>query len=104
MAKLEMKASDLCELYILLDMYGQTYGATEETQSLIEAVKAKCREQGITEIRNSRKAGRPKTITPETDAAIMNLRAAGKTIRAIAAETGVSRAYVHQLINRHMNP
>ena len=102
MTRIEMRASDLCELYILLEMYGQTYGTTEGIRDLTEAVKAKCREQGITEIRNSRKAGRPKTITAEQDAEIMNLRAAGKTIRAIAAETGVSRAYVHQLISGHM--
>lgn len=98
MARVEMRKSDLCELYILLEMYVQTYG-TAEAEKLTAEVKEKCREQGIKEIRNSRKAGRHKSITPEQDAEILQLRATGASIRDIAAQTGVSRGYVHKLIN-----
>lgn len=103
MAKIEMKASDLCELYILLEMYGQTYGTTEGIRDLTEAVKAKCREQGITDIRNPKNAGRKKVHGQETESEILELRRQGLTMRQIAQETNVSAGYVSKLIKKHMN-
>lgn len=98
MNRLEMKKTDLGELYNLLEMYERTYGGVPGR--LLEAVMAAYRQQGGEgSIRNPRGAGRKKVTTQEEILEVRELREKGYKIREIAAETGYSVGYVHKLIN-----
>lgn len=107
MARLEMKATDLGELYVLLKMYQMVY--EEVPEWLIGNIER--RYKTIYEVRNSniralsitnpRGAGRKSNIAPEEKEKILRLRRSGMTIREVASETGYSIGYVHKLIHEH---
>ena len=60
-------------------------------QERIKAGLARARSQGT-------KLGRPKSTTPEVEAAVLKARAEGKSIRAIAREMGISSGAVQRTI------
>lgn len=107
MAKIEMKAADLGELYALLKMYQSVYG--EVPESLIKDIR--CRFKTICAVcsasgnpistTNPRGAGRKSKIEPEEREQITQMRNSGMTIREIAAKTGYSTGCVHKLIHEH---
>ncbi len=69
MGQMEMKLSDLCELYILVELYERTYGQPGITiGELKETVREKCEERGMADvIRNARNAGRKRnTVKKQT--------------------------------------
>ena len=100
MSRIEMKRTDLGELYILLEMYGRTYGGVPE--NLLETIKGAYRRQGGEKpIRNARGAGRKSRISPEQICRARELREKGCKIREIAEEMGYSTGFVHKLINEH---
>jgi len=103
MQRIEMKRSDLCELYILMDLYERTYEQSEITAGeLKECVRQKCEEQGMAgSIKNARNAGRKKKYSEETDRKVLEEYRCGKSIREIASETGCSTGYVQKLIYEH---
>lgn len=105
MVKTEMQLSDLCELYILLELYEKTYRQPGITiEELKGSVRKKCEERGKTgSIRNARNAGRKKKYKEETDKKILAGSSHGKTIREIASETGCSTGYVQKLIYEHQH-
>ncbi len=99
MQRIKMKRTDLCELYILLELYERTYGQSGITAvELKECVRQKCEEQGMAGcIKNARNAGRKKKYSEETDRKVMKEYGQGKSIRKIAAETGCSTGYVQKI-------
>lgn len=108
---LQMKPSELGELYALLNMYQNVYGGVEG-KLLAEIVDNYnisvacfcCNSKNkhiIPPITNSRGVGRKRRNVPQEAAKIRQLRESGKTIRAIASETGRSTGYVHKLIYEH---
>ena len=108
---LQMKSSELGELYALLHMYQNVYGGVEG-KLLAEIVdnyniSAACfccnseNKQPVPPITNPRGAGRKRRNVPQEAAKIRQLRESGKTIRAIASETGRSTGYVHKFIYEH---
>lgn len=107
MARLEMKATDLGELYVLLKMYQMVYG--EAPEWLIRNVKnrfkttykVKSSDTRAFSITNPRGAGRRSNVDPEEKERIIRLRRSGMTIREVASETGYSIGYVHKLIHEH---
>lgn len=100
MRMIEMKRTDLGELYILLEMYGRTYGGVPE--NLLERIKCAYRRQGGEQpIRNVRGAGRKSRNNAEQICRAKELREKGCKIREIAEEMGYSIGYVHKLINEH---
>ncbi len=105
MGQMEMQLSDLCELYILVELYEKTYGQPGITiGELKETVRKKCEGRGMTDIiRNARNAGRKKKYSEETDRGIVDGYKQGKSIRKIASETGCSTGYVQKLIYEHRN-
>lgn len=104
MGNIEMKKSDLAELYTLLEMYGRTYGKTAEVEELLTEMERLYEEaRGTGVIGNSRGAGRKGKYPEETKRKILELREEGNSIRKIAGETGCSTGYVQKLINEHMH-
>ncbi len=107
MAGLEMKATDLGELYVLLKMYQMVYGEVPEW--LIRNVEYRFKTtHGVRNgdirtlsITNPRGAGRKSNVNPEEKERIVRLRRSGMTIREVASETGYSIGYVHKLIHEH---
>lgn len=107
MAKIEMKAADLGELYALLKMYQAVYG--EVPENLIIDIECRFKttytvcsaSKNPVSITNPRGAGRKSTIEPEEKEQITQMRNAGMTIREVAAKTGYSTGYVHKLIHEH---
>lgn len=108
---LQMKSSELGELYALLHIYQNVYGGVEG-KLLAEIVdnyniSAACfccnseNKHPVPPITNPRGAGRKRRNVPQEAAKIRQLRESGKTIRAIASETGRSTGYVHKLIYEH---
>ena len=107
MARLEMKATDLGELYVLLKMYQMTYGEVPEWlirnvgyrfKTTHEVRSSDIRALSIT---NPRGAGRKSNVDPEGKERIVRLHRSGRTIREVASETGYSIGYVHKLIHEH---
>lgn len=109
MTKLEMKAAELGELYVLLKMYHMVYGEVPEW--LIRKVEdrfettygIKKGDRKSCSITNPRGAGRKSNIDPEEKERIIRLRRSGMTIREVASETGYSTGYIHKLIHEHDN-
>lgn len=107
MAKIEMKAADLGELYALLKMYQASYG--EVPESLIKDIECRFKttytvcptSKTPLSITNPRGAGRKSKIEPEEKEQIKQMRSSGMAIREIAAKTGYSTGYVHKLIHEH---
>ena len=74
MGNIGMKKSDLAELYVLLEMYGRTYGKKEQVKELYEETKRLYEEaRGPGEIGNSRGAGRKEKYPEETKRKILEL-------------------------------
>lgn len=107
MRKLMMKAVDLGELYVLLEMYGRVYGGVSKElmegieTAYEEAEKLKGNYRRKETIRNPRGAGRTSTVTEEQIEQAIHLYRSGYKIRDIAAEMGRSVGYVHKLIHEH---
>lgn len=106
-----MKPSDLGELYALLTMYQNVYGGVED-KFLAEIadnynISTACfvcgggKNPAASPITNPRGAGRKRRNDPDEAEKIQQLRKSGKSIRAIASETGRSTGYVHKLIHEH---
>ena len=101
MNRMEMKKTDLGELYSLLGMYERTYGGVPE--ALLDSIAAAYKRQGGEgNIRNPRGAGRKKATAWEEIQKVAELREKGYKIREIAGETGYSVGLVHKLINEQM--
>lgn len=102
MSKVEMRKSDLGELYALLGMYRITYGGVpEELMEEVEAAYKRGIGPGFS-VGNPRGAGRKSKITPEKIRKAKELREKGDPIRKIAEEMGCSAGYVHKLIHEHV--
>ncbi len=109
MSAIEMRASDLGELYALLSMYIRTYHTCERDGALLNEVTEKYNAQsGLQEnecsppsLMNIRGAGRRHAFSPDHDEEILRLRQEGLTIRKIAEATDCSVGYVHKLIHEH---
>ena len=104
MAGLMMKPADLAELHELLKLYCSSYG--DDPGGLLDRIeseyKAACRVYGQEpDIKNPRGAGRKRTVTDAQRERVLQLRAEGQAIRAIAAETGLSVGTVQNLIFEH---
>lgn len=108
---LQMRPSDLGELYALLTMYQNVYGGvgdkliTEIAGNYNKSAACFCpgsgTEDAIASITNPRGAGRKRRNDPDEAERIRQLRKSGKSIRSIASETGRSTGYVHKLIHEH---
>lgn len=107
--RIEMKPTELGELYALLSMYGQVYGGIGEELLLEVADKYdkamtgrgcdKGNKGAKMSPNNPRGAGRkPREIEGEIEK-ILELRREGMTIREIALQAGCSTGRVHKLIN-----
>ena len=95
---MDMKKTDLGELYALLEMYSKTYGGVPDT--LLSAIADAYEKQGGNgTLRNPRGAGRRPSVTAEQTKKAKDLRAAGCTIRDIADKIGVSIGSVQKLIS-----
>ena len=107
MARLEMKATDLGELYVLLKMYRMVYGEVPEwlignvENHFKTTYKVTSGDIGALSMTNPRGAGRKSNVDPEEKERIIRLRRGGRTIREVASETGYSIGYVHKLIHEH---
>ena len=108
---LQMKPSDLGELYTLLTMYQNVYGGVED-RFLAEIAdnyhrSTTCfvcdggKDHTVFPITNPRGAGRKCRNDPDEADTIRRLRKSGRSIRSIASETGRSIGYVHKLIHEH---
>lgn len=104
---MEMKPSDLGELYILLRMYMQCYGpGVGRTELLLSDVKNRYRsayetmyhKKAPAEVSNPRGAGRKPVNDPNLSAKVRTLYAEGKTMREIARVVNCSVGHVHKLI------
>jgi DNA invertase Pin-like site-specific DNA recombinase len=63
------------------------------------AIRKERQMEGIAKAKaEGRTGGRPRLLTPEVEAAIVQLRRQGKSIRAIAAEVGLSKATVNKAV------
>ena len=100
---IEMRKTDLGELYALLEMYQRVYGGVPEGLLIkIEDRYGKShgpvadRENQIT---NPRGAGRKSKITEERIRQAKELKRKGYKIREIGKEMGCSTGHVHKLIN-----
>lgn len=100
---MEMRKTDLGELYALLEMYQRVYGGVPE--GLLIKIKdryegshgpAAAQERRIT---NPRGAGRKSKITEERIKQAKELKTKGYKIREIGKEMGCSAGHVHKLIN-----
>lgn len=111
---LAMKATDLAELYWLLDMYQRTYEHTESKNAhyLLNDIKNAYEEQASytqvsssvpPRLHNPRRAGRKKSYSDRTVEEILRLRASGQSIRTIASHVHCSVGNVHKIINEHNN-
>lgn len=99
MNRIEMRKSDLGELYALLGMYRITYGGVpEELMGEVEAAYKRGTGPGFS-VGNPRGAGRKSGMTPEKIMKAKELRKKGHPIRKIAEEMGCSTGYVHKLIH-----
>lgn len=108
---LQMKPSDLGELYALLTMYQNVYGGVgdkliaEIADNYNRTAACFCCGSGknhvASPITNPRGAGRKRRNAPDEAEKIVQMRKSGKSIRAIASETGRSTGYVHKLIHEH---
>ena len=107
MAKIEMRAADLGELYALLKMYQAVYG--EVPENLIKDIEYRFKttytlcstSKNPICITNPRGAGRKSKIEPKEKEQITQMGSSGMTIREIAAKTGYSTGCVHKLIHEH---
>lgn len=99
---------DLGELYTYLELFNKVYGGYESEAATIlngileiytEEYRVENADKALRELRNPRKAGRKSSITEEQKSEIKRLREAGKSIREISGETGVSRSSVQRLLD-----
>lgn len=106
MAKIEMKSGDLEELYILLDMYGSTYGedAVEFIRTNIADIYARNTGKDIRGAHNPRMAGRHTKYTVEDKNRVVALRQCGMSYREIAADTGYSLHYICNTLKSTKHP
>jgi lambda repressor-like predicted transcriptional regulator len=87
--------------------YGSIHDAEEEIRKIKEealALKAefehKVSEAYWSQGKNERGAGRKPKLTPDIAETVRNLRAQGKSFRAISKETGLSVGLVHTAANK----
>lgn len=105
MALLEMHDTDLQELYVLLQLYSQTYNKHDITLAdLQQDIERKCSDRGIPCIAsNTRNAGRKRKYDNATRDNIINLYRnhdnLNLTLRQIASQTGVSYSTVQRIIS-----
>lgn len=99
---LQMRKQDLLELYQLLTLYQKTYECSGKLEWLMQEIEERYWENpGGRDIRkdtNPRNAGRRKKYTEKDRERIRQLHQEGKTVRAIASETGCSIGYVQGII------
>ncbi len=99
-----MRATDLGQLYALLETYGMTYGGVgagllEEVQEAYQEAKAAgFGEDSSYTIRNPRGAGRKNGVTQEKIQQATELRSQGYRLREIGEEMGCSASHVLKLI------
>ena len=100
---MEMRKTDLGELYALLEMYQRVYGGVPEGLLIkIENRYEKMQGSGTSresQITNPRGAGRKSKITEERIRQAKELKEKGYKIREIGKEMGCSAGHVHKLIN-----
>ena len=101
MAIIEMRDTDLQELYILLRLYGQTYGS-KNAWTLQLDVQNKLSDRGIscTGTINTHGAGRRLAYTPERAQEVIGMYADGLTLKQIAEKLGLTYATVQRIIAR----
>ena len=103
---MEMRKTDLGELYALLEMYQRVYGGVPEGLLVkIENRYEKTHGSGgarESQITNPRGAGRKSKITEERIRQAKELKEKGYKIREIGKEMGCSAGHVHKLINEQL--
>lgn len=103
---MEMRETDLGELYVLLEMYQRVYGGVPEGLLIkIENRYEKTHGSGGArerQITNPRGAGRKSKITEERIRQAKELKEKGYKIREIGKEMGCSAGHVHKLINEQL--
>ena len=103
---MEMRKTDLGELYALLEMYQRVYGEVPEGLLIkIENRYEKSHGPGADRerrITNPRGAGRKSKITEERIRQAKELKEKGYKIREIGKEMGCSTGHVHKLINEQL--
>ena len=100
---IEMRKTDLGELYALLEMYQRVYGGVPDGLLIkIEDRYERAHGSGAdreNRITNPRGAGRKSKITEERIRQAKELKRKGYKIREIGKEMGCSVGHVHKLIN-----
>lgn len=103
---LTMKASDLAELYCLLELYVRTYESPVvlPEPDLLNQIKALYEEQPArppfsSAVCNPRGAGRKKGYPEEVREQILQLQREGLNFREIASRIPCSVGYIHKLIH-----
>lgn len=103
---MEMRKTDLGELYALLEMYQRVYGGVPEGLLIkIENRYEKTHGTGADrerQVTNPRGAGRKSKITEERIRQAKELKGKGYKIREIGKEMGCSAGHVHKLINEQL--
>ena len=107
-----MNTTGLAELYWLLQMYQCTYEspAAEDTTCLLNRIQTLYEGQASStnhppslppKLHNPRGAGRKEHYPERITGLILNLHAAGNSIRAIAYKIPCSVGHVHKIIHEH---
>ena len=102
---IEIRKTDLGELYTLLELYQRVYGEVPEGLLIkIEDRYKRAHGPGERErqITNPRGAGRKSKITEERIRQAKELKRKGYKIREIGKEMGCSTGHVHKLINEQL--
>ena len=103
---MEMRKTDLGELYTLLEMYQRVYGGVPEGLLIKIADRYEGSHGSGTDsesrITNPRGAGRKSKITEERIRQAKELKGKGYKIREIGKEMGCSTGHVHKLINEQL--
>lgn len=105
MRKIHMIPWEMAELLQLLKRYSRIYYPDNDSyiNATIKEIENRIAEEpgNAYTVNNPRGAGRHATIIPNQKTEIIKLHNEGKSIRKIAAETGLSIGSVHKLINEH---
>ncbi len=105
-----MTEHDFGETYTFLELFLKTYCSHEdEVRIVLDTILATYMQeygrkdpiQALKALRNPRNAGRKQTIPEDVEHMVKSLHCLGKSIRAIAEETGLSKSSVHRLLSRN---
>lgn len=111
-AGLRMIEPDFGETYTYLELFLNTYTTNEKEvkvvlNTILEVYMKEYRKEdpvcALHTLRNSRGAGRKKSIPDEAIQEVRLLHEAGESIRSIAEKTGVSKSSVQRILNERVS-